>query len=380
MKKELSKRNILEGINWRSSIMIFVLILVAIIFSILTKGIFLTSRNLTLLLRQTCILGVVSLGMVTIIITRNFDISIGSVVGLNATILAILILKFQWNIWLVIFTVILIGIVIGAWNGFLTAYVGVPSFVVTLGGMMLFRGAQLLVSNGATISISAETFKKIANDFFSPKVSLIIIIILFIISLVSILVGRNSQKKYELRPSLSKTVIQIIVILIIFGFLFYITFTYKGIPYPVAILAIIAVALNFILNKTRFGRRIYATGGNPNAATLSGIRTKRIVFQAFLLMGAMSGIGGIMLASRLGAATPDAGFGLEMDAIAAAVIGGASLFGGVGTIFGTIIGALVLSSVDNGMSLLNISSSIQYVIKGLILIGAVSFDVRMRNK
>lgn len=374
------KGGFLSNINFKSLVMISFLVCIWIFFTIITKGLFFSPRNLTLLLKQTTILATLGIGAVVVIITRNFDISVGSVTALNAMIAAVLILKHNWPILPALIIVFLSSIATGIWNGFLVSRIKIPSFIVTLGGLMLFRGVVLLISGGETVGAMPENFLKIETAFVPPRITAIIILIVFFIAVIFVFMDKRSKLKYGIFVTTKMVILKIFTFLVICGLLFYITFYYKGLPYPVLILAILIFIFNFMMTKTKFGRQIYATGGNPEAAELSGINTKKVIFLAFIIMSVLVGIAGILYLARLSAAPASGGSGLELDAIAAAVIGGTSIAGGVGTIPGVLIGGLVMSSIDNGMSLMNISPFIQYIAKGLVLTAAVAYDVSMKNR
>lgn len=380
MKNKLNKGGILSHINFKSLVMISFLVCIWIFFTITTEGLFFSPRNLTLLLKQTTILTTLGIGAVIVIITRNFDISVGSVTALNAMIAAVLIIKHNWAILPALIVVFMASIVTGIWNGFLVSKIKIPSFIVTLGGLMLFRGVVLLISGGETVGAMPDNFLKIETAFVPPYITAILILLVFIIAVIFVFIDKRSKLKYGIFVTSKMVILKIFTFLVICGLLFYITFYYKGLPYPVLILAILIFIFNFIMTKTKFGRQIYATGGNPEAAELSGINTKKVVFLAFIIMSVLVSIAGILYLARLSAAPSNGGAGLELEAIAAAVIGGTSISGGVGTVPGVLIGGLVMSSIDNGMSLMNISPFIQYIAKGLVLTAAVAYDVSIKNR
>jgi len=367
--------------NFSSFTMIIALVVIWIIFEIITEGIFLSTRNISLLLRQMSVTGILSIGMVMLIVSGNFDISVGSAVGLTSGIAAILNVWFKWDTFTAILGALAVGAVIGVWNGFWVAYKKVPSFIVTLGGLMAFRGILLVLTQGKTVAPLSNTFVFIGGGFV-PKIAGYIIFAVAIIFYITIVFrNRKTRISYNLLvENIKKTIFKIAIVLIIMvGFIILLN-NYQGIPIAIMVLLFLFVIFSFISTNTVFGRNIYAIGGNEEAAFISGIKVKNRIFLAFVFMGVLAAIAGVLMTGRLNAATPSGGTGLELDAIAAVVIGGTSLSGGIGTIYGAILGALVMASLDNGMSLCNILPYYQYIVKGLILILAVWFDVSSRKK
>jgi len=376
------KMNLLfKGMNLRSYTMIFALIVIAVFFQIMTNGTFLNSRNFSVLIRQMSITAVITTGMVLLIISGNFDLSVGSMVALTGGIAAVLQVWHNWSTPAAIAAAILLGIILGMWQGFWVAFKKVPSFIVTLGGMMMFRGIYLIISDGITITPLEKSFKVISQEFVPKNIGIILAVVACLILILMSVKGRLSRRKYGLALSS----IYVFLLKIAAGCALILTFilmmnNYLGIPIPVTVLLVIVFIFIFISKKTVFGRNVYSIGGNVEAARFSGINVEVTTFIMFIIMGILSAISGILLTARLDGAIASAGTMFEMDAIAACVIGGTSLSGGQGSILGAMIGALIMASLDNGMSLLNTSSYYQFVVKGLVLILAVWFDVSTKRK
>jgi len=365
----------------RSYGMVLALIAVWIIFTFVTDGIFLTPRNFSNLIRQTAVTGILAAGMVMVIITGQIDLSVGSLVGLSG-MAAVLVQTFlHWGLVPSLLTAIVVGLLIGAFQGWLTAYGQIPSFIVTLGGLLAWRGAAKGISSGNTYPIEVQSFKAIGQSYLSGTVGWAFMA-LGVAATVWLVLSRNrARRKHGLAPwsgaSVALRILLPSALIVIFVAALN---AYVGMPVPVLILVLIALAGTFLTENTRFGRYLYAIGGNPEAARLSGINLRRNVLIAFCILGALAGVSGIIYTARVGSAGPDAGTLLELDAIAACVIGGASLMGGRGTVFGACLGALFMVSLDNGMSLKNVSDFIQDIVKGGILVAAVGFDMLGRRR
>ncbi|NRD76303.1 sugar ABC transporter permease [Bacillus sp. BRMEA1] len=369
--------------------MFIALILIAGLFQFLTNGILLKPLNITNLILQNSYVLVLAVGMVLIIILGHIDLSVGSVAAFIGAISGILIINHHLNVFLAIILSLLIGAVIGAWQGFWVAYVKIPSFIVTLAGMLLFRGLTMLVLQGASIAPYPDSFQGMASGFI-PDIfhgtdlhifTIVIGIIFSIIYIINEMRARKSQVKYGFQvTSLGLLLGKLIFMVAIINIFTYILATYDGIPNILIILFALIIVYAFISKKTVMGRHIYAIGGNEKAAGLSGIKTKKVVFWSFVNMGVLAALSGLVFAARLNAATPKAGSNFELDAIAACFIGGASAYGGIGTIGGAIIGGLVMGIMNNGMSILGLGSDWQQALKGLVLLAAVAFDVWNKNK
>jgi D-xylose transport system permease protein len=341
-------------------------------------GIFLGAINFSKLLQQTAVTGVLAVGMLMVIVSGNIDLSIGAVVGLAGGIAA---MTQGWGLVPCLALAIVVGLVIGAIQGSLVAYVNIPSFIVTLGGLQAWRGVILKLTKGATIPVELPFFRSLGRDFIDPRIGMVLAAVA-IAAIAWSNIRRNRARRKHGLPALtmSSTLLRIIVPSIVIIAFVVLMNKAGGIPIPVIFLLAVALAGAFLTANTTFGRYLYAIGGNPDAARLSGINLKRYVLAAFCLMGALSGLAAILHTARVGSGSPDAGTLMELDAIASCVIGGTSLMGGRGTVFGAVLGALILASLDNGMSLLNVENWAQYVVKGGVLVAAVGFDMFGRRK
>ena len=358
-------------------------------FAILTGGKNMTPMNINNLIMQNGYVVILAVGMLLCILTGgNIDLSVGSTVALIGAFAGTFIITWGWNIYLSIALCLLVGVLLGMWQGFWIAYVGIPPFITTLSGMLVFRGATLLLLNGLTIApfptsytaLSTGFLPDIVNDFhFMESKNLLCLlvgaasVIIYIVS--KIITNINKKKKgYEsekLLPMIAKMVLISAAVL----YVTYLLSCHKGIPTVLIILAILVLFYSFFTKNTIYGRYLYAIGGNEKAARLSGVKTKRMMFFAYTNMSFIAAIAGLVFAARLNSASPEAGKSFEMDAIASCFIGGASAYGGTGTIGGALIGALIMGVLNNGMSIMGISSNTQQVVKGLVLLIAVAIDV-----
>lgn len=375
--------------NMRSYGMVIALVLIMLLFQILTGGILLRPLNITNLILQNSYILVLAIGMMLVIITGHIDLSVGSVAAFVGALAGILMVQHHVPMFVTVLISLLLGALIGAWQGFWVAYVKIPAFIVTLAGMLLFRGLTMIILEGQSIAPFPKSFQNISSGFLPDLFhgqnlhifTLVIGVIASILFIVSEIRKRNNQKKYGFAVSPAAVFgVKLIVIAAIIMVFSYVLATYEGIPTILVILATLIIAYSFIANKTVMGRHIYAIGGNEKAAQLSGIKTKRVTFWVFVNMGVLAALSGLIFAARLNAATPKAGNLFELDAIAACFIGGASAYGGVGTISGAIIGGLVMGVINNGMSLLGLGIDWQQAIKGLVLLAAVAFDIYNKNK
>jgi D-xylose transport system permease protein len=346
-------------------------------FDWLKSGVFMSFRNLSNLTLQTSVTGIIAVGMLMVIVSGNIDLSVGSILGFCGGIAAYSLTTLEYSFSTSVIFAVLVGILIGLFHGILTAYFNIPAFIVTLGGLLVWRGAVKWLLGGNTVPITAnETFYGIAKNNLSTTWGWYLAIAAVIFVLILAFRRAKSVKDYGLgEANYAEHIIKsIIPIGAILAFIFVMN-SYLGLPYPVLILLVIALFGAFITNSTRFGRYLYAIGGNADAARLSGINNKRNILKVYMLLGALTGIASIIFTSRVGSAAPDAGTLKELDAIAACVIGGASLVGGRGTVFGALLGALIMASLDNGMGLLNVRDYMQDIIKGSILVLAVGLDM-----
>jgi D-xylose transport system permease protein len=369
----------LRAISWRAYGMVLVLLAIWVFFQVRTDGLFLSSANMTNLLRQACLVGILAIGMVLIIVSGHIDLSAGSAVGLVAIVAAELQIEHGMSTVPTIVLALLTGIALGVWNGLWVAYGGVPSFVVTLGGLLAFRGIALVLTKGYTFAPFDESFTKVFQQFLGPTVSVVLVAVVFAVGATALILRlRHSGRP---TPSLGVNVaIAAIAVAAACSYFAWVFADNRGMPMPILILAVLAAVFSFVARRTRFGRRLYAIGGNPEAARLAGINIARNTFLVFVLMGLLYGIVGVLLGARLDSAPPNGGSFMELDAIAAAVIGGTSLMGGVGTIGGALVGALLLQSIANGMSLENIQSDYQLIVTGLILTVAVYIDMAAKRR
>jgi ABC-type xylose transport system permease subunit len=360
---------------FRDSILFLVLCGVWVFFYFATNGTFLTQRNLILLALQTSIVSLAAISAVMLIVTRNFDLSVGSAVAFVGVILALLTVKYDVNPWISVVAALGGGVAMGIWQGLWVARIGISSFIVTLAGMLYFRGFSMIATNGATVAPLPDALTDLATGFLSPALSIGLIVIF--------LSGYLALRIFELNRSRSLGLTNQ------FGAdLFSVTFpaamtavvaiwivSRQGIPYLVLLVAICAIAAELLMRRTRYGARLYAIGGNPEAARLSGINVKRVIFWNFVIAGFGYGVTGVALTARVsGAIGGTAGLFLELDAIAAAIIGGTSLSGGRGRVVGALLGALLMGSLNNGMSLMNVPTFYQNTARGVVLLLAVAID------
>lgn len=376
--------------NLRQYTMGIALLAIWLIFTLLTDGIFITSRNLSNLFLQSCTIAILASGMVLVMVAGHIDLSVGSIAGFLGAVAAVLMVKMNVSTIPAILITLLLGLMIGLWQGYWISYRGVPAFIVTLASMMAFKGAIIGVTSGASIGPMNVDFKAIGQGYV-PKLffldqayndtSAIISIGLILLFVFFEIRKRQVRIKYGFSVlPMPLQLIRIVFISLAMALILSIMVGYRGIPYAIILLIAIVVLFSFIAEKTTFGRHVYAIGGNKEAARLSGININKTNLMIFVIMGVLTAIAGIVFTARLNAATTAAGNLFELDAIAAAVIGGTSTLGGEGTIFGAIIGALVMASLDNGMSLMNLDITFQYVIKGLILLLAVWVDIATRKR
>jgi len=376
--------------NIREYGMFIALAFIMIVFAILSGGLFLSPRNLSNLILQTGYIAVLAVGMTLIIIIHHIDLSVGFASGFIGAVTAIMMVTFHVPVILAIIIALILGILIGMWHGFLVAFLGLPAFVATLAGMLLFRGALLQVTGSTgTIIIPSDGFNAISNGFIPDiahipgihLLSLIVGVVGIALYIYSDIKTRKTKMSYNFKVlSMSMFLTKLFFISAIILAVTLVLAVYQGISWTVIIVLVIVAIYYTITNKTALGRYIYAVGGNPEAAELSGISVKKITMLVFGSMGFLTALSGIMFASRLRSATQTAGTLFELDAIAAAFVGGVSATGGVGKVTGSIIGALVMASLGNGMNLIGVNIAIQYIVKGLVLIGAVVFDVSTRNR
>lgn len=388
--KLLGEARSLVKANIRDYGMYIALIIIMLTFSILTDGLFMSSRNISNLIDATGYIAVLAVGMTLVIVIRHIDLSVGFAAGFLGAIAAILLTQMGIPYYLTIPIILGLGIVVGLFNGFLVAQIGIPSFVASLAGMLIFRGALLRVTEkSGTIIIKDEQFNAIGNGFV-PAIayvnglnlfSLILGLLFIAFYIYSEISKRRNKLKYHFEViSGPMFTIKVVFISAIIAYINWILAGYNGFSWTVIIMLLVVAVYHFLTTKTVLGRHIYAVGSNPEAANLSGISVKKITYIVFGSMGMLSALSGILFTARLQSATTTAGTLFELDAIAAAYVGGVSAAGGVGKVTGSIIGAIVMASLSSGMNLLGVGISYQYMIRGAVLAIAVVFDVMTRRK
>lgn len=371
----------LKSINLQVYIMLIAIVVIMLFFSLATDGAYLSARNISNLLRQTSITGILAIGMVFVIISAEIDLSVGSLMGLLGGFAAITNVWWGWPLPITILVTLLLGLLLGTGCGWWVAYRKVPSFIVTLAGMLAFRGILIGLTNGTTVSPISADMTLIGQGYLSDITGMLFGLTAVVCFILWGSYQRKARRNLNLavatvsRDSMKYGLFAIAVLGAI-----YLLNDYRGIPIPVLILAVLAVAGMFMAKKTAFGRHIYAIGGNIEAARLSGINVEKTKLLIFAINGLMVAIAGLILSARLGAGAPSAGQNAELDAIAACVIGGASLAGGIGSVYGVVIGALIIALLDNGMSMLDVPTFWQYIVKGTILLLAVWVDTMSKKK
>jgi len=375
--------------NIQTYTLIIAVIVIWVIFAITTTGKYLDPQNISNLFRQMSVTSFLSIGMVLVIVTGGIDLSVGKLAGFVSVVAAFL----QYYVWHSIFpnqlllpailSVIcglLVGTLAGVVQGYIIAFQGLPAFIVTLAGMWLFNGLILLVTQGKTIAADQAVFSSIAQGYIPAMWGILIFVLILVFLGWNVFSGRRGKQKYgfKLRPLYMDLLGAVIPAVLILVYIISVN-AYKGIPVPVLLLALVAMVMVYVANNTRFGRYAYAIGGNREAARLSGINITSVLFRVFILMGFLSGVAGVVLASYVGYGTIAAGTGYELDAIAACILGGTSPLGGVGTIPGALIGALIIASLTNGMQMMNFAPAWQYVVKAIILVLAVLLDVYFKR-
>ena len=375
--------------NIQSYILLIAVVGIWAIFYVATQGSYLAPQNISNLFRQMAVTSFLSIGMVLVIVTGGIDLSVGKLAGFVSVVCAYL----QFYVWfkylpgqvilpavLSVIGGLLVGLLAGVIQGYIIAYLGLPAFIVTLGGMWLFNGLILLVTQGKTIAAHQPVFSDIAQGYIPPAWGWGIFVVVVLWLIWTVFSGRRNQQKYGFEPrALYLDLLPVgMVLLLVLAYVYSVN-NYKGIPAPVLLLAIVAMVMIYVSNNTRFGRYSYALGGNREAARLSGINISGVLFRVFVLMGALCGVAGVVLAAYVGYGTIAAGTGYELDAIAACILGGTSPLGGVGTIPGALIGALIIASLTTGLQMLNVAPAWQYVLKAIILVAAVYADVYFKK-
>ncbi len=388
----ITARKVLQQ-NIREYGMYIALFVIMAIFTVTTQGTFISSRNIVNLVNQTGYIAVLAVGMTLVIVIRHIDLSVGFLGGFLGAIAAIAMSQWQLPVYLAIPLTLALGILAGTITAFLVAQMKIPAFVATLAGWLIYRGAILVVTESTgTIVISDPTFNAIGNGFIPdiPGLTMLpgihkLTLIIGVLAIIFLVFGEiNSRKKkqaynFEVLP-MEMFIIKLIFTSALIGGITWLLAGYQGLSWTAVVVLIVVIIYHFITTQTVLGRHIYAVGGNPEAAELSGINVKQITYIVFGSMGMLAGLSGILFASRLQSATTTAGALWELDAIAAAFIGGVSPAGGIGKVAGSIIGALVMLSLTSGMNLMGIGISYQYIARGAVLAAAVIFDVKTRGK
>ena len=372
--------------------MFIALIVIYLIFALLTGGKNLTPMNINNLVMQNGYVVILAIGMLLCVLTGNVDLGVGSVVALCGATAGIMLMDYKMNMWVAIICALAIGLLVGMFAGFFIAYLSIPPFVVTLATMLMGRGLTYTLLQAQTKGplpanynfIGAgflPTYKIFFGDGILDLVSIAVAIIASVALVWSELKGVQTKKKYNfaLAPTW-QTVLKVAIMLFILWFFLYKLARYNGLPFVLLIMVVLIAIYAFVTTKTVAGRQIYALGGNRKAANLSGIDTNKVFFWVYTNMGVLAAIAGIVLSARNGSSTPKAGDGFEMDAIASCYIGGAAVAGGSGTILGAVVGAFVMGILNNGMSLVGWSTDIQKIVKGAVLLGAVTVDVLSKRK
>ncbi|MFD1801028.1 xylose ABC transporter permease XylH [Mixta tenebrionis] len=371
----------LRLLNLQVLVMLAAILLIMLFFTWMTDGAYLSARNVSNLLRQTAITGILAVGMVFVIIAAEIDLSVGSMMGLLGGAAAIFDVWLGWPLPLTIVVTLALGLLLGAWNGWWVAYRKVPSFIVTLAGMLAFRGVLVGITNGTTVAPTSPAMSQIGQSYLADGIGFgfgVIGLGLFIAWQWRL---RMRRQEMGLPQPTGRSAVtrQAITALLVLGAIWLLN-DYRGVPTPVLILALLLLAGMFMATRTAFGRRIYAIGGNLDAARLSGINVARTKLAVFAINGLLVAVAGLILSSRLGAGSPSAGNIAELDAIAACVIGGTSLAGGIGSVAGAVMGAFIMASLDNGMSMMDVPTFWQYIVKGAILLLAVWMDSATRRR
>ncbi|MFB5458033.1 multiple monosaccharide ABC transporter permease [Enterococcus avium] len=390
--KEKSTINIKEKVLdiFSKYSMVIILIALLIAFQMMTGGIFLRPLNITNIVLQNSHILVLAAGMLLVVLLGFVDLSVGSVMAFVGAIAGMMMVNNHMSPWIAVPVCLAIGALIGAWQGFWVAYVGIPAFIVTLAGLLMFRGLTQVVLGGQSLAPFPRAFQKISTGYL-PEIMVsssgmhFLTLVLGLVLAAGLVFfqwkAREKRKKnlFEV-PSMNAFIFKAILTVGVVLGMSYIFASYQGFPIILIILGVIVGVYGFLTNSTVAGRQIYATGGNLKAAQLSGIKTKKITFWVFVNMGMMAALAGLILAARLNAATPQAGTSLELDAMASVYFGGASTSGGIGTITGAIVGGLVMGVLNNGMSILGVGVDWQQAIKGLILLLAVVLDIYNKKR
>ena len=379
--------------NIRDWGMYIALLTIMAIFTITTKGVFISSRNIGNLIDQTGYIAVLAVGMTLVIVIRDIDLSVGFLAGFLGAVAAISMVSWHLPVYACIPLVLGLGVLAGLLTGFLVAQMKIPAFVATLAGWLGYRGAlQLATMSRGTIIIPSDAFNAIGNGYIPDipgigilpgvhKLTLILGVVAIVLFIISAINNRRKMRAYDSKVlAMHLFIIELVFVSALVGAITWVLAGYRGLSWTGVVVLIVVIFYNFVMSRTVLGRHIYAVGGNPEAAELSGISVKKVTYVVFASMGLLAALSGILFASRFKSATTTAGTLFELDAIAAAFVGGASPSGGVGKVTGSIVGAFVMMSLTSGMNLMGIDISYQYIVKALVLAGAVIFDIAARNR
>ncbi|MWV49182.1 sugar ABC transporter permease [Rathayibacter sp. VKM Ac-2803] len=365
------------------------LIVVVLLFQIMTNGILLRPQNISNLIVQNGYILILAIGMVMVIVAGHIDLSVGSIAAFVGAMSGVFAVNMGLPWWLSIILSLLIGAAVGAWQGFWIAFVGIPAFIVTLAGMLIFRGLALVVLGNANIGSFPVEYRALGNGFLTDlfgeteldPLSLGVGALAIVAFTVQSIRTRRGRQQYNqgVEPGAWFVTKLVLVALVIGAFAFALA-SFKGIPVTLIVLAVLVLVYGVVMNRSVFGRHVYAIGGNLHAAELSGIKTRNVTFWLFVNMGVLAALAGLVFTARLNLAGPKAGDGFELEAISAAFIGGAAVQGGVGTIGGAILGGLIIGVLNNGMSIMGIGIEWQQAVKGLVLLLAVAFDVYNKRR
>lgn len=369
--------------------LLFALIAIMLFFQVVTDGTLLRPVNITNLFLQNSYIIIMALGMLIVIVGGHIDLSVGSVMGFIGALAAVMIVNWDWPVALTILACLGVGVVIGGAQGYWVAYWKIPSFIVTLAGMLVFRGASLWLLQGQSVGPFPRSFQQLSTGFIpdvfgigQPNGTALLVGIVAVAAIVWMGIrkrARNRAYGIEDEPT-GFFIVRNVIVAGALLFVIYKLSTFRGLPNVLVTMGLLTIVYAFLTEQTTLGRRIYALGGNEKAAKLSGIPTERLTFLTFVNMGFLAALAGLIFAARLNTATPKAGFGFELDVIAAVFIGGASMSGGVGKIVGAVVGAFIMGVMNNGMSIMGIGIDYQQMIKGLVLLAAVIFDVYNKQK
>jgi putative multiple sugar transport system permease protein len=375
--------------NLREYGLLISLVAIMVFFQLMTNGTLFQPLNLTNLILQNSYIIVMALGMLLVIVAGHIDLSVGSVSGFIGAVAAVLMVEYEMHFVPATLICLLLGGVIGAAQGYWVAFYKIPSFIVTLAGMLVFKGLALAVLGGSSVGPFPADFQLLSTGFipdpFSGESLRILSLVVGVLIALGLLISKIRDRADRLKHGMDNEpivffVLKNLVFVVMITAFSYLLSSYKGLPNVLIVMLLLMFAYDFVTSKTTVGRRIYALGGNEKAARLSGIKTERLTFYTFINMGVLAALAGLIFAARLNTATPKAGLGFELDVIAACFIGGASASGGVGKVLGAVIGAFIMGVMNNGMSIMGIGIDWQQVIKGLVLLAAVCVDVYNKNK